>query len=76
MESPSYMTPLSQCWKLDCPPPNEAKGKKRVEMVKTQLHKFDYITKQHKVSYYYSILCMPVFLGCDETRMHSLALCR
>ena len=50
MESPSYMTPLSQCWKLDCPPPNEAKGRKRVDMLKTQLQKFDHITKQHKVS--------------------------
>ena len=50
MESPSHMTLLSQCWKLDCPPPNEAKGKKRVDMLRTQLHKFDNMTKQHKVS--------------------------
>ena len=50
MESPSHMTPLSQCWRLDRPHPDEAKGKKRAEMIKTQLHKFDAITKEHRVS--------------------------
>ena len=50
MESPSHMTPLSQCWKLDCPPPDEAKGKKRAELNKIQLHKFETITKEHKVT--------------------------
>ena len=49
MENPSHMTPLSQCWRLDRPPPDEAKGKKRAELVKTQLHKFDAIVKEHKV---------------------------
>ena len=49
MESPSHMTPLSQCWRLDCPPPDEAKGRKRAEVVKVQLHKFDTITKESKV---------------------------
>ena len=49
MENPSHMTPLSQCWRLDHPPPDEAKGKKRTEMFKTQLHKFDAIIKEHKV---------------------------
>ena len=49
MEHPSHMTPLSQCWRLDCPPPDETKGKKRAEMFKTQLHKFDAIVKEHKV---------------------------
>jgi glycerol-3-phosphate cytidylyltransferase-like family protein len=49
MEHPSHMTPLSQCWKLNRPPPDETKGKKRTELFKTQLHKFDTITKEHKV---------------------------
>lgn len=49
MEHPSHMIPLSQCWKLNRPPPDEAKGKKRTEMFKTQLHKFDAIVKEHKV---------------------------
>lgn len=50
MDHPGHMTPLSQCWKLDCPPPNEEKGKKRLELIKTQLHKFDVLTREHKVS--------------------------
>ena len=49
MEHSSHMIPLSQCWKLDRPPPDEAKGKKRTELFKTQLHKFDAIVKEHKV---------------------------
>ena len=49
MEQPSHMIPLSQCWKLNHPPPDEAKGKKRTELFKTQLHKFDAIVKEHKV---------------------------
>lgn len=77
MESPSYMTPLSQCWKLDCPPPNEPKGKMRVDMLKTQLQKFDHITKQYKVSTTSTtaFVCA-VILRCDHTRKHSLAPCR
>lgn len=49
MESPSYMTPLSQCWKLDRPTPDECKGKKRADTVKSQFHKYDTITKDYKV---------------------------
>ena len=49
MDNPSHMTPLSQCWRLDCPPPNEERGKKRADIVKSQLHKFDVLTREHKV---------------------------
>ena len=49
MENPSHMTPLSQCWKLDRPSPDEATGRKRAELFKTQLHKFDTIVKEYKV---------------------------
>lgn len=65
MENPSHMTPLSQCWRYDHPTPDEATGRKRAELFKTRLHKFDTIVKEHKVhttKQYTALWCQYIFM--------------